>query len=152
VDLDFIEQSFGDSSGPLFKVDGWFEFPDTGDRYVWKPGTMMYLGNDPRSTGGGTTTGGAGGARRLGTSDRLPGVPGPTRTPNDVFGSEIEERLPPEDWIHSVVVRVLVDAWDTVGVLGGKNAYLYQDPRRPSGGCSLSTTTRRSGRTGARRS
>jgi len=27
VDLDYVEASFADSSGPLFKVDGWFEFP-----------------------------------------------------------------------------------------------------------------------------
>lgn len=129
VDTDFVGQSFGSSAGPLFKVDGWFEFPDSGPRYVWKPGTMMHLGeNQEEYRWRYDNRGELEELDDWGPLIDLLRFLDPNRTPNDVFGAEVNDRLPPDNWIRSVVVRVLVDAWDAVGVAGGKNAYLYQDP------------------------
>lgn len=128
VDRDFIEASFGDRDGPLFKVDGWFEFPDSGPRYEWRPASLVFHGEDPEQYRWRYKNRG-----REELDDFSPLIDfirfmDPTRTDDVSFDREAERRLVTDNWLRSVTVRVLVDAWDSLGVRGGKNAFLYQFP------------------------
>jgi len=53
----------------------------------------------------------------------------PNRTTTAVFDTTIESILDVEQFLRVLVPRVLHDDWDTVGVGGGHNAYLYFAPQ-----------------------
>lgn len=53
----------------------------------------------------------------------------PGRTATNVFDASIENILDVEQFMRVLVPRVLQDDWDTVGVGGGHNAYLYFAPQ-----------------------
>jgi len=126
VDRLFIDRFWpADRIGDLYKVDGWFELPDAGN-YTWQPASLIDFGDDPE-------------AYRFRFKNRgdeilddyaplieLARRFDPRRTDDKTFDALVETSIAVDEWLRAIAVRTAADAWDTFGVLAGKNAYIYR--------------------------
>ncbi|MBN1420124.1 MAG: CotH kinase family protein, partial [Planctomycetes bacterium] len=126
VDRLFVDRFWRtDGIGDLYKIDGWFELPDAGD-YTWRPASLLDFGDDPE-------------AYRFRFKNRgdeirddyaplieLARLFDPSRTDDAGFDAAVETAVAADEWLRAIAVRTAADAWDTFGVLAGKNAYIYR--------------------------
>lgn len=126
IDGDYLERSFGDDGGELYKVDNHYEVSDWGgEKLLKRSWNHSASQEDLRFTFK---------KRTREKEDDFSGLMelldllAPGRTPDEVFDERAGGLIDLENWLWALAVFATAGDWDSPRGVTGKNVYLYRPP------------------------
>ncbi len=129
VDNTYLRQWFPDSDGPGFKAVARLAFNDRGERTAYDGASFDYMNENSENYRFYYMPFTNRNRDEWEDLTRLMRLLDPRATDNDQHDAEIESILDVEGFLRTMVARVFVSDWDTLGIGQGHNAYLYLDSR-----------------------
>ncbi len=131
IDGDYLDRWFGDGSrGPLLKANGRFVFTDAGGligQSGWEGASLVYRGENPENYRGYYVHGTRQSADDWTPLFDLTRTLDRSRTPDAVFGEEVDRIVDLDRFFRVLSTRVLLGDGDAFAVNNGHNGYIVHD-------------------------